>query len=223
MISYELTNFVSILERAHDDNARYRYYAKLEQQNRPISTMPITPFVFEFFIYNSIYQVDWVKSIEKGVLQNHPDGSPDGFSESKCQRELEKFLKLHGRNAPQLVHQEFSPLVSLELSGGWLIINPDSRISETHGQRFFQSLKNIQGIVGAVEEPGELSVNNRLFDSIETCRYYIYLVRNNIFHGSKTLGHTYEENQRRRIEVYLLFLRSLTGLFFSTFRSFRSS
>ncbi|HBR18279.1 MAG TPA: hypothetical protein DD725_11885 [Deltaproteobacteria bacterium] len=40
------------------------------------------------------------------------------------------------------------------------------------------------------------------------------IVRNNIFHGSKTLGEVYETNQKCRIEVYDLFLKGLTSLFF---------
>lgn len=39
-------------------------------------------------------------------------------------------------------------------------------------------------------------------------------MRNNIFHGSKTLGEVYERNQKRRIEVYDLFLKGLTSIFF---------
>lgn len=39
-------------------------------------------------------------------------------------------------------------------------------------------------------------------------------MRNNIFHGSKTLGEIFEPNQKRRIEVYDLFLKGITSLFF---------
>src|SRR5437773_10408090 len=41
-----------------------------------------------------------------------------------------------------------------------------------------------------------------------------YLVRNSIFHGSKALGKTYDEDQKRRFEVYDLFLMCITSLFF---------
>lgn len=215
MTSHEITNFVDILEKAHEDNAQYQYYAKRERQTKLRPTMPVTPFVFEFFLYNSIYQVDWEESIRMGVLQNH---SRD-LSDSQCQRRLEKFLKSHGRMSPNLVHEAFLPLMALELSGDWLAINPDSRISVEQGQRFFRELEKIRRAISTAKKPEELSISSRLFDSIEACRYYIYLVRNNIFHGSKTLGETYEKDQRRRIEVYLLFLRSLTRLFFLVFKS----
>ena len=42
----------------------------------------------------------------------------------------------------------------------------------------------------------------------------MYLVRNNIFHGSKSIGEIYERDQRRRIEVYDIFLKCLVSLFF---------
>ena len=172
MTSHEIINFVDILKKAHDDNAQYRYYAKREHQTKLRSMMPVTPFVFEFFLYNSIYQVDWEKSIESGTLQNHSSDLTD----SQCQRRLEKFLKLHGRVSPNLVHEAFLPLMALELNGDWLAINPDSRISVEHGQRFFGELEKIRRAISTAKKPEELSINSRLFDSVEACRHYIYLV-----------------------------------------------
>jgi len=42
----------------------------------------------------------------------------------------------------------------------------------------------------------------RLFARIETCRLFVYQVRNNVFHGTKTLGKIWDTKQSRRIEVY---------------------
>jgi hypothetical protein len=60
----------------------------------------------------------------------------------------------------------------------------------------------------------QIITSNKTFELLEKCTTFINMVRNNIFHGSKTLGDIYEPNQKRRIEVYDLFLKGLTSLFF---------
>ena len=59
-----------------------------------------------------------------------------------------------------------------------------------------------------------MPTTGRVFDLLRECTHFVYLVRNNFFHGSKTLGEIYEAKQKRRIEVYDLFLKGLTSLFF---------
>jgi len=67
--------------------------------------MPATPLVFELFIYNSIYQVDWPASLKARRVENPPRDVEHGFSETKQQRELERFLKLHVRDDPALLYK----------------------------------------------------------------------------------------------------------------------
>jgi len=206
-----ISSLVDILHKVHCDNSKQQYYA--ERDGRQISTMPLTPFVYEFFLFNSLYQVDWNKSYDEEELIFHPDD----YSESKQQRELIKYLKAYSKNKPSDLYRAFEPLVYLPaIVGEWTHITPDARISKEHGTSFFEKIKELQKIIESCKSPNEMPVTKKIFELIDKGVYFIYLVRNNIFHGSKTLGEVYERNQKRRIEVYELFLKGVTSLFFLT-------
>jgi len=204
-----IDSFIDILHKVHCDNSKQQYFA--ERIGRRISTMPLTPFVYEFFLFNSLYQVDWNKSYDEEELIFHPVD----HSESKQQRELIKYLKAHSKYKPSDLYRAFEPLVYLPvIEGEWTHVTLDARISKEDGKRFFEKIKDLQKIIESCKNPNEMPVTNKVFDLIGKGVYYIYLVRNNIFHGSKTLGEVYERNQKRRIEVYELFLKGVTSLFF---------
>jgi len=75
-------NLLDMLHRAHCDNAERAYYAK-RYRGASQSTMPATSFVYEFFLYNSLYQYDWEATLEQGTLSPWP---PDEASESAQQK-----------------------------------------------------------------------------------------------------------------------------------------
>ena len=62
-----------VLRKVHDDNCTAEHFAK-DPCGRTRSTMFLTAFVYEFFIYNSLYQVDWSKSTASGNLKYHANG-----------------------------------------------------------------------------------------------------------------------------------------------------
>ena len=98
-------NVIEVLRQAHHENARVHYYATSDPGRRGRRIMPATPLVFELFIYNSIYQVDWPASLKARRVENPPRDVEHGFSETKQQRELERFLKLHVRDDPALLYK----------------------------------------------------------------------------------------------------------------------
>lgn len=210
--SETVVNLVNVLRKAHGENGRLHYYATSDPKSRGHLIMPVTPFVFELFIYNSIYQVDWPASLKARIVVNHPR---DDFTEPKQQRELEKFLKPYVKKEPTLLYKAFIPIRDASLEGDWTAVVPDARISVEHGQRFFGRARKLREILRTADRPDGLKVNNSILDLIQECRLFIYDVRNNIFHGSKTLGETYEPNQRQRIDLYMTFIRCLNELFFS--------
>ncbi len=208
IFSDQVATFIGELRQAHQDNEQRDYYAK-DQSDQLIPIMPVTPFVFEFIIYNSLYQVDWSDSLQTGCVKNHPEC----FSETNQQRKLEGFLKPYIKKEPSILHKAFLPVRETTLKSDWLGVTSDSRISAEEGKLFFCRMRRLQTLL--LEPSEKFQVNNSLFKLVGNCRWYIYLVRNNIFHGSKTLGETYDPGQRKRICVYLTFLRCMTGLFFS--------
>lgn len=214
-VAATVSNLIEVLGNAHTDNGKLYYFGTVDPEERGHEIMPVTPFVFELFIYNSIYQVDWPASLKSRCVVNHPREVEAGFSETKQQRELEKFLKSYVRKHPALLYESFLPIRDATLEGVWTTVVPDPRISTEQGARFFEHLRQLRDILRSTSRPEDVQVNETCFKLIEDCRYYVYLVRNNIFHGSKTLGETYEPSQRRRIELYLKFLRCINRLFFT--------
>lgn len=201
-------NLLSTLHKAHCDNARQAYYAK-RYGGRSHSTMPATSFVFEFFLFNSLYQHDWQTSIEHRDLKSW---SVEKLKELQQQVRFEKFIRSQCQSRPDIIKRAFSPVAQLEdLDGEWTTIIPDSRINREHGRSFFKKLSRMRDLLCANDPPNP---TGSFFKLIGDCRYFVYLVRNNIFHGSKSIGEIYEREQRRRIEVYDIFLKSLVSLFF---------
>ncbi|GDY10747.1 hypothetical protein LBMAG52_42350 [Planctomycetia bacterium] len=207
---HTIENFVDSIHQAHLDNARQVYVAKTlgrRQSQRDVS--PLTNFVFEFFLYNSLYAVDWERSYAEGQLVHH---DREIINEAKMQNTLETFCRQKCREGnSSILTEALLPLAGLnDLTGQWTQITTDDRIKAEDGVRFFAKIAEL----GQLAAGSELGPTRSTFELIASCRYFAYGVRNNIFHGSKSLGETYEENQARRIGVYDLFLRCLTSLFF---------
>jgi len=209
-MSRKLDSFLDTLHRAHCDNSRQRYLAqKAGRQAKPI--MPLTPFVYEFFLYNSLYQVDWPESVARGqVVSSRRDQS-----ETQQQRCLWSFIREDVRKNPAHLFRAFEPLLHLgPIEGKWCEVAGDGRICREDGRRFFESVRTLQRELRACNAPESMPTNKKTLDLVEKARFFIYQVRNNVFHGSKSLGVTYEKNQKRRIEVYELILKGITSLFF---------
>ena len=200
---------IALLHRAHCDNARLQYYAERPDGDR-ISIMPVTPFVYEFFLFNSLYDVDW-ENTGTGPLVFHAET----LDEAKKQRAFLSFLRKHAKHRPADIFRAFEPLLDVEVEdGSWTQVTPDARISAADGDAFFRRVREIRGLLAAADPPSAMPTTGRVFDLLRECTHFVYLVRNNVFHGSKTLGEIYEAKQKRRIEVYDLFLKGLTSLFF---------
>ena len=216
--SDQIADFIGELRQEHRGNEQRGYYAK-DQSGQLISIRPV--FVSEFIIYNSLYQVDWSDSLHTGCIKNNP-GS---FTETKQQEKFEQFLKPYIQESPILLYKAFLPIHETTLEDHWLEVAPSLRISAggqslleptpSQGKHFFRRLRELQSRLPNTDQPSEFQVDDSLFELIRGCRYYIYQIRNNIFHGSKTLGETYDPEQRKRICIYLTFLRCMINLFFS--------
>jgi len=173
--------------------------------------MPATSFVYEFFIYNSLYQLDWSESIDPADLV------PTRQRETDQQKRLEDFIRGRcKRSGPSaILFRAFQPFQMLgDLTADWTRVQPGGRITPEDGVAFFKNIHDLQHMVKQAAPGGAIEPEERVFQLIQDCRRYVYLVRNSIFHGAKTLGQIYERDQRRRIEVYDLFLKCLVSLFF---------
>lgn len=213
----DINLFLDNQRQMHLNNGQQIYYSECYRQHGPgrrASIMPATPFIFEFFIYNSLYHYDWQKSFSEQRLISHDEQIPDqdqGLSESAKQSRLERFIRDKCRNKPEILRQAFLPLMSLSgLDESWTEVRSGVRITSADGEGFFKHLRAIKELVIS-NQP--LTPSRALFDEINKCRFFVSNVRNNIFHGSKALG-TLGRNQSRRVEVYHLFIQCLVSLFF---------
>jgi len=204
------TELVNVLHGIHCDNSRLQYYAEKPGGGK-ISIMPVTPFVYEFFLFNSLYQVDWEITSSSGRLVFHPD---EDCGESKKQRSLLSYLKGCASSAPAILYRAFEPLLYIETEGAWNKVTPDSRITESDGEKFFRDIGKLKSLLSQCRIPSDVPISIKTFEILKDCTRFIYLVRNNIFHGSKTLGEVHEPRQKRRLEVYEIFLKGVTSLFF---------
>ncbi len=200
-----LRNFVNLLARAHEDNTYAMHFAR--RHDFEYSTMPVTAFVYEFFLYNSLYSVDWMRSIAAGQVINHTRGT-----EKTKQEKFESFLAGLAERNPQAL-RTFLPITQMTLEGDWTAVNPDPNISLQDGEEFFKTLKALQQTLLALDSFNRTKVRYA-FKTIAGCRAFVYKVRNNIFHGTKHLGEIWDGDQRKRIEVYHQFLNCLVSSFF---------
>jgi hypothetical protein len=204
----EIANFITTMKRVHDDNSRVKHFARYPEGER--STMYLTPFVYEFFMYNSIYQIDWEKSLVDSQLQYHSRE----MKEKEKQGPFEGFLKAQTKISPHLVSTAFQRLLEIPIDDSWAIVTPDSRITAERGRQFFENLRQLRERLHRLEHQPTSELHDEVFNYICQCRVFVYDVRNNIFHGRKTLVDATEPNQNRRIEIYYWFLYGLLSLFF---------
>jgi len=206
----EIGELIDVLHAVHVDNSQLQYFAEKYSGNR-ISIMPVTPFIYEFFLFNSLYQIDWETTQTEGKISYYQE---EECGETKKQRRFLSFLKIRAEKFPENIYRAFEPFIYIDTEGTWSIVNPDARITEALGKKFFNDIGRLKSLLSECRTPADMPSSKKTFDILNNCTYFIYLVRNNIFHGSKGLNEVYESNQKRRIEIYDLFLKSLTSLFF---------
>ncbi len=217
-MSQDVTNHVESLRRVHDDNSSAKHFAE-DPFGTQRSTMFLTAFVYEYFIYNSLYQVDWPKSTDSGDLKYYDRGG-----EERKQTAFEGFLK--SESTPDLVRRAFMDLGTHSMEDSWTKIKPDPGISSEEGEKFFHDFRQFQKTLHRLEPPKDPVKIKKDFEGafmrIGELRPFIYAVRCNIFHGRKSLAEAVDKNQNKRIEVYFLFLKGLVTSFFEVFERLRA-
>lgn len=212
-----MEHLIDTLHQVHCDNSRYQYYAELPGGRSRRSMMPITSFVHEFFLFNGLYQVNWQESLEQHNLIYHREG----IREIEKREPFIRFIQDHVKQQPENFYRAFEPLIALEeIAGEWTKVVPDVRVSQADGDEFFRNICNIQCALNRCGTPEKCPVDDALLTTLKRGAAFVTSVRNNIFHGSKSLADV-RGDQARRIEVYDLFLKALTSLFFLAMRKDR--
>jgi hypothetical protein len=210
-VDVHLDEFVQMLNAVHEDGLGLQHFARCGAQER--STMPLTAFVYQFMLYNTLYCIDWEASQELAS----PVQYNSRLCESRKHGRFEGYLRGMAIHFPDILRESFQPLTQVELEGPWAAITEDPRINTSEGEAFFVHLQVLADTIGS---NSELDFD-RTFQKIAECRKFVYQVRNNIFHGTKTLGHIENGDQKRRIEIYRLFLQCLVSSFFAVWNCTR--
>jgi hypothetical protein len=213
-MSSQIAQFILMLSEVHRDSLSLFHFARKPRSNDERSTMPVTAFVYGFFLYNSLYSIDWESTLSSDKITYHPDDKSEGFK----QQQFEDFIRKLAEADPAAVRRSFATLGSIGEDASWTEVVPDPSISVVDGSEFFLRLNQLSGFVRGSNE--EVASNlGRIFSRIQSCRLFVYQVRNNVFHGTKSLGQIWDKKQLKRIETYQKFLQCLVSCFFELARS----
>lgn len=174
-------------------------------------------FVYAYFAFNTFYNFDWEASIKNKQLThfskdigNEKEVEPserykfkemiDFIFNQTTPEERSEFVKFIKR--PNKKENRIPDQTLIDCIAG---ITPDKRISETERENFKKEFKKL------------IETENLLVGKIKNeIVGFIYSVRNNIFHGTKTTIEMSDINQRERLEIYSSILIAVNELLFKS-------
>jgi hypothetical protein len=197
--------------RCHEDNAASRYRIALGGSEREITGLSF--FIFEYFIFNTLYQLDWPASL---------DGCPVPLDRAVCrdedaqQRAFFEFIRSRPDFDDAWLSRSFRPLAAMtalvaDQMEDWTNAVVGSDRPDASGHEFRKNLLALRQLAADTRGAPD---RDRFFALIEACRRYVYRVRGDIFHGRKNLAVAERPEQERRIEAYGVFLYCCLSLFF---------
>ena len=203
------------MHRIHIDNNDFRYFAQDSAANVR-SMMYISPFVYQFFIYNSLYQIDWPTSLLSGKIQEFQSKADDVNQAAFENYVFDRLRSMQEAKRINAIGRAFMEIEAKPVNTNWATVIPDARISVENGRKYFNNLRNFKNSLRQLRNTNNPDIIPRIFTYVTELRIFVYDVRCNIFHGRKSLKDAAEPNQDKRIELYYLFLRGLVTLFFVT-------
>jgi len=187
-------------------------------------------FVYAFFAFNSFYSINWEdtekhQKLVKWDIGSEPNNIDEPIkTESQKIRELRKYIYYsYVRNDKDKIEQkkgkeEIAALFICKLKDylddsidsakeSVLSIVTDNVINMDKKNRFIRDFKNL----------ADTKLTGKEFnDALDNVLYFIFLVRNNIFHGSKTVVDMMEQEQKKRFEIYTAILLTINELLFNS-------
>ena len=190
-------------------------------------------FVYAFFAYNTFYSIDWASSVrehriicwdeeESHLKQNYTECMKEykkmkylrEFVYSSCidldnERDINErkvfFAENYSNNLRKNIEESKIKVETLEVILQQIVT--DFSILQCDKDHF---IKQLNGLV-----EGNL-INKKFKDAVDDVMYFIYKVRNNIFHGSKTILDMSADKQRERLLIYTAIIITLNDLLFNT-------
>jgi len=180
-------------------------------------------FIYAYFAFNSFYSINWEESLSKQELINweyNSSKNDEKMTESQKIREMIKFIYStfvvdnKDKNIKEIFSVELSkkiirylPVDKREAIENLNKIVLDSNIKESDKERFISKFNLIinHEITG---KDFKKAWHNVL--------HFVYNVRNNIFHGTKTILDMMDEDQKDRLEIYTAILLGTNEILFDS-------
>lgn len=194
-----LLQSVQNLKALHEDVCMTEH-AMYERHKRYMPYEP-TYFLYNYFCFNTVFSIDWEASIKEGTVQ---DGEQ---SEEKRIKKLIDFCFSYSGFADSFF-PTFLEIVTVRFGVSEItkamesIVIDNKRIDDD----FINSFKSACGKV--------LTEKGFTVRDLKTVFSFIYAVRCNIVHGTKSMQDMREPGQRTRILVYSYFIIALVHMLF---------
>lgn len=207
------TSFAEEIENLY----RIHYIAKksdheIQLNGRSVKSFEPTKFYYAYSAFNAFYNFDWEESLksQKLVIISREEKEP---SEQAKFKKMIKFILL---NASDEEKGEFCKLICGGKKTEGLIeiiskITPDKYIKEEKIENFKDTFKNLIKTK---------KIKTKKF--IEDIIIFIYLVRNNVIHGTKDIIKMSDNCQKNRLEIYTNILLCLNELLFKILKRKKS-
>jgi len=164
-----------------------------------------TKFIYSYFSFNSIYSYDWEKSFWKRTPHSRDRKIKE---ETKIKETIETFYEELSNDFKKKFQKSLKNYMFCDSEEVMKIldeIKTDSLIDKDVKNRFTEDVEKI-----LVEKIS----NNEVKDRLNNILKFIYKVRNNIFHGTKTTVDMAGEEQKKRLKIYTAILLSTNELLF---------
>lgn len=170
-------------------------------------------FVYAYFTFDSIYSYDWALSLAEG--EPLPWRSDDSGRHLREEEQIKAFVHYLSRELGlgigDIYRQEFSKLV---LAFG--ISNPGKELGAIELVNADKTLRKLAKpmacLVGKLQN-GQVAASDMCSNLIHVLRF-VYLVRCNVFHGTKTYVEMCDVGQQRRLLIYAALLIATNCLLF---------
>ena len=170
-----------------------------------------THFVYCFFAYNSLYNIDWFKSLESGYLWRIDTRKYSELERQNCFLKFcfedEKFVSFYS---------DFFIGYVQRINKGIDIKRELQRIEIDKCWR--GSIRNNEQIKDFQKACEDVLINKHFTkDNVSTMLDFVYNIRCNVFHGGKTLTDMKDEKQDIRLNIYASVLVAINQMVFSYF------
>lgn len=191
--------------------------AKLEHATRkgrePWKTFTPTRFVYSYFAFNSLYNVDWNESMRQVKLVMY-----DTENTSEAYRyhsyidfcfQDDDFVLQYGKFFNDYVTSFYTASEIMDALSHIDVDKVDN--GGIYSKRFIMNFCN--ACAACFKDSYENSHFNK--DNCRTLLKFIYQIRCNIFHGAKTLDEMQNKSQQKRIEIYTAIIIAANQMVFS--------